>query len=110
MSASLNVARDFSPYPAGRYRTDGPFSGEGLRSLLAASLRGGEVTVLLDGTMGYGSGFLEEAFGGLVRECKFTVEELRRKLKLESEDRELVDEIWSYVEDAGSRLGRNPRQ
>lgn len=103
MPPSLSVSKDFSPYPAGRYKTDGPYSGEGLRELIAAFIRGGDLTVLLDGPLGYSSGFLEEAFGGLVRECKFTVADLRNRLKFESSDQELVEEIWSYVEDAGKR-------
>jgi hypothetical protein len=104
----LNVARDFSPYPAGRYRTDGPFSGEAFRDMLKVKLAGevlwsSQLTVELDGAMGYGSGFLEEAFGGLVRCERLPVAHLRDFIVLKSSDSSLVDEIWSYVEDAGRR-------
>ena len=62
----INIARDFSKTPAGRYLTDGPFSGEHFReSVLLPALQTHELLkVDLDGTLGYGSSFLEEAFGG----------------------------------------------
>lgn len=65
---TLNV-KDFAYSPGGRTRSDGPASGEAYRdTVLIPALRKGElVQVILDGTSGYGSSFLEEAFGGLVR-------------------------------------------
>ncbi len=102
----FSVSNDFSRYPAGRYLTDGPFPGEKLRAMLEPLLRQGEVKILLDGPIGYGSGFLEETFGGLVRVCAFTVEDLRKNLVLEAEDDSLVSEIWDYIADAGKRASR----
>jgi hypothetical protein len=101
----INIARDFHDAPAGRYLADGPFSGELFRTkYLAPALRAGEVVVVLDEAEGYGSSFLEEAFGGLVRKEGFSGAELRAKLKLVSaEDPSLIDEIWSYVDDAQSQ-------
>ncbi len=102
-STQISIAKNFSRFPAGRYVRDGPFPGEVFRSkLLAPALRSYDsVTVVLDGTLGYGSSFLEEAFGGLVRVEKFSAEELRTKLTLRSEeDSSLIKEIWSYIDDA----------
>jgi hypothetical protein len=101
----VSIARDFSKFPAGRFVTDGPYPGEACRKklLLPALTANNDVVVLLDGTLGYGSSFLEEAFGGLVRIDKIPVAELRRKMTLRSEDRSLVEEVWSYIEDAGKR-------
>jgi hypothetical protein len=64
------VATDFSRWPGGRWRTDGPFTGERFRDelLLPALREHGRVTVDLDGAWGYGSSFLDEAFGALARE------------------------------------------
>ena len=65
--------KDYAVAPGGRYRKDGPFSGEQFRDdilvpkLLAAADRNEEVVVELDGVAGYGSSFLEEVFGGLIR-------------------------------------------
>lgn len=99
----INVSKDFSEYPAGRYRDDGEFSGEVFREdLLVPKLEIYDVVEInLDGSMGYGSSFLEEAFGGLVRLKKFTREALHKKLKFHyKEDPIVIDEIWQYIDSA----------
>ncbi len=99
----INVGRDFHSAPAGRSVDDGPYSGEAFRKriLIPALSAGLSVTVELDDTEGYGSSFLEEAFGGLIRSGTFTLEELKARLRLvSSEDPTLVTEIWSYIEQA----------
>lgn len=98
----INVADQFTRYPAGRYVTDGKFSGQRFREeyLIPAFLKGGAVRVILDGTMGFGSSFLEEAFGGLARDGRFTRDRLLEDLTLQSRDESLVDEIWSYIHEA----------
>lgn len=64
----ISVARDLSRTPGPRFVHQGPFSGEAFRSKLAELLRSCDrVEVDLDGTVGYGSSFIDEAFGGLVR-------------------------------------------
>jgi hypothetical protein len=80
----IDVGRDFSPVPAGRSEADGDFSGEAFRSrLLEPPLRRGhDVEVVLDNTEGFGSSFLEEAFGGLVRICGFSRDHLHHHLRL----------------------------
>ena len=81
----IAIATDFSPYPAGRFRSDGPFSGEKFREefLLPALQSSEPVTVTLAGTKGYGSSFLEEAFGGLVRYGYFTSDAILSKLTID---------------------------
>jgi hypothetical protein len=49
-------------------------------------MNGQLVVVVLDGTRGYLSSFLEEAFGGLVRERGFRKTELDRLLEIRSID------------------------
>jgi hypothetical protein len=64
----ISIARDYSRTPGPRFVHQGPFSGEAFRSKLADLLKSYEhVEVDLDGTVGYGSSFIDEAFGGLVR-------------------------------------------
>ena len=70
----LDVAQAHTNTPGGRYRRQGPGSGEDLReghllkALKAAEEDGVRCIVHLDGAeFGYRSGYLEEAFGGLVR-------------------------------------------
>ena len=108
----LSVAKDFSDVPGGRFLTDGPFSGEAFRErLLRPALNApGDVTIDLRGTEGFGSSFLEEAFGGLVRLRHYSKEELHRRLHFLSDDPTLIDEIWEYVDtavvDASEAKGR----
>lgn len=96
----ISVSRDFSNVPAGRYYSDGPNSGQRFRvEKLVPALRQGSVEITLDAE-GYGSSFLEESFGGLVREEGFDEFELRERLNFVSDDSTLVDEIWLYVASA----------
>lgn len=99
----VSVAKDFTRFPAGRYKRNGATSGEAFRErFLEEPLRRGEsVTVDLDGTVGYGSSFLEEAFGGLVRTSKLSAEFVLSHLVVKSADPDLVKEIQQYVADAG---------
>lgn len=102
MTRTINLALQFSRFPGGRYLADGPDSGERFRvEHLVPALETSEVLVVkLDGTLGYGSSFLEEAFGGLVRNHNFNPDKLRRTLKLESSDESISIEIWRYIEEA----------
>ncbi|MDR4485509.1 MAG: STAS-like domain-containing protein [Nitrospirales bacterium] len=100
----INVARDFSKYPAGRFTADGPASGQAFREIfLLPTLRDGKSLIIeLDGTRGYGSSFLEEAFGGAVREG-YDPEIVKRSFELKSADDSLIEEIHDYIDH-----GRSP--
>lgn len=96
---TISVAEDFSRYPAGRYLGDGPNSGEAFkRDILEPALKEHNiVTLTLDGACGYPSSFLEESFGGLVRDG-FDAAELEGRLNLISDDNlHLKHEIWKYI-------------
>lgn len=95
----LSVANDFSKFPAGRFKQHhGDVAGDAFRELLTSKLRQNDsISVSLDGTMGFGSNWLEEAFGGLVSKENFTIEELNKKLTVYAEDKSLVVEVWEYI-------------
>lgn len=98
----IDVARSFTSYPVGRTRSDGRYSGEAFRDdHLVPALKAGAVTVVMDGAKGYGSSFLEEAFGGLVCRRGFEPGQLRERLVIRTKDSLLRAEIWSYIEEAG---------
>lgn len=99
---TIKMGRDFSPCPGGRVREDGPRCAEAFREdTLRPALETEDVVVLhLDCAEGYGSSFLDEAFGGLVRSGRYTADQLRCKLRLESRDETLTREIWSYIDQA----------
>ncbi len=82
LSTTINISKDFSMYPSGRFRSDGLFSGEAFREdfLLPALKEYDKVIIKLEGCFGYASSFLEEVFGGLIRLGYFTKEELKNKL------------------------------
>jgi hypothetical protein len=101
----VNIAKDFTRFPAGRYKKNGATSGEDFREkFLETALQKGEhITVNFDGTVGYGSSFLEEAFGGVVRKLKLTAEFVLSHLSLESSDASIAEEVKSYINDAAAR-------
>jgi hypothetical protein len=101
----IKIASEFSEVPAGRFRTDGDYSGERFREdiLRQALASADEVVVDIDGASGYPSSFLEEAFGGLVRKGYFTRAELHRKLKIKAADgafKPYAVAIWRFIDQA----------
>ncbi|MCE3233475.1 MAG: hypothetical protein K0R98_1732 [Rickettsiaceae bacterium] len=102
MVKEIDIAKDFSRYPAGRNRTDGEFTATHFRDdiLVPALKKYTHVSVQLDGAAGYGSSFLEEAFGGIVRNKIFTKEDLHKNLTIKSVNELLVEEIWQHINEA----------
>lgn len=103
---TINISTDFSPYPGLRYRDSSKNSGEAFRDdiLIPALKENSCVVVDLDGTMGYGSSFLEEAFGGTVRKGHTLTLEC---LDLRSTDNSLIKEIWEYINEEMERKKSN---
>lgn len=98
----INILRDFSRYPVGRYISDGPFTGEKFRTAYLApalSTPGSKVIIEFDGARGYGSSFLEEAFGGMVR-AGMDADEFFDRVELRSSDKSLIEEIRGYIREA----------
>ena len=84
---------DHTRSPGGRFRADGPHSGEWFREeiikpALEEALREGDrLEVELDDTSGYGSSFLEECFGGLIRKRVFDPDTVRRAVVVTAKTR-----------------------
>ena len=102
MTIVLNIAKYFSRSPAGRYITDGPFSGQAFREdlLVPALLKSEFVEVQLDGALGFGSSFLEEAFGGLVREHGLKADSLKSQIHITTKLKTYEQRVWRYLEAA----------
>lgn len=102
----INVAKDFSPTPGGRYKKYGPASGEAFREKLALYLSAGDsVEVSLDGAEGYGSSFLEEAFGGLVRLRKWSLAQLKGLITIKADNpayESYVHLAYKYMDEASA--------
>jgi hypothetical protein len=92
---TIDIGNDFSDTPWGRYDEDGPFNGSAFRdNVLIPELKANDaVEVRIDTVEGFGSSFLEEAFGGIIREGHFTKDELLKKLRIRCDD----EEFSSYV-------------
>ena len=99
---TINIAKEFSKYPGGRTSADGDFSGSRFRDqmLVPALKKFSTVVVEMDGTLGYGSSFLEEAFGGLVRLKGFTAKQLEAALELRTKSEVTPLIIREYIEEA----------
>ena len=86
----INIVNDFSPSPYRRKSEEVPdgeqdTTGQKFReTLLTPALKENDkVKVILTGYNRYARSFLDEAFGGLIREGGFTYNELKEKLSYE---------------------------
>jgi hypothetical protein len=106
-AVTFKIARDFSPTPGPRYIHEGINSGELLRTskffdLFSNAIKENKKVIIdLDGTAGYGTSFLEEIFGGLIREQHLDYNEIIKRLTIIStEEPYLKDDIFHYLSDA----------
>lgn len=103
----ISIAQDFSSIPGARFPQEGDYSGQDFRnSILCPALKQAisknkVLVVVLDGTAGLGTSFLEESFGGLIRNDRFSLETINKHLKLISEeDPDYITEINQYLKEA----------
>ena len=97
------ICKDFTDAPGPRFKCQGDFSGEEFReglliSKFEESVRNGEKLIInFDGTFGYPTSFLEEAFGGLKE--KYDKKLILKTLDFISNDEiGLIDEVKGYIE------------
>ena len=88
----LDVAENFSANPGGRYSRHGSFSGEEFRQRVLAPLlkqaveQDSILRVRIDTVhRSYQSSFLDEAFGGLIRDCGFSADQVAKHLDIVNE-------------------------
>lgn len=103
---NISLAMDFSRNPSARTEEEGKNSGIKFREILTPQVKTAietkqKILVDLDGTNGMGTSFLEEVFGGLIREEHIAYEDLKKYLDfISNEEPDLIEEIWGYIEDA----------
>ena len=109
----LRIRTDFSTAPGPRACEEGKHSGEEFRkTVLAPRVRDAidrkeSLLIDLDGTAGYGTSFLEESFGGLIREEGFRLAQLKETIRYKSDDEpELIEEIEAYMSSAEAAVGK----
>lgn len=99
----LIVAERFYRRPLGRDRSQGTYTGEAFREdLLVPTLKklskNEKLEIDFTGVTMNGSSFLEESFGGLVRNHNYTYEELKDILILNFPRRPSLEEkVWGYI-------------
>ena len=106
----INVAKDFTDSPGCRYEDESDFSGEWFRkSLLLPKLKEALLAdkilvVNLDGAFGYGCSFLDESFGGLIREHDVALTTIQKNIEIiTKEEPGLEEEIRKYLRRAEYR-------
>ncbi|MGV8082001.1 MAG: STAS-like domain-containing protein [Syntrophales bacterium] len=101
MEINIDISKEFSTSPGGRTKDGGPFSGEEFREKFLEKHFDNpsdtyKITIIMDGTYGYATSFLEEAFGGLAR--KYGKERVNSRLEFVSKEEPLlIEEIKSYI-------------
>lgn len=98
------ITEQFTNKPGGRYKSDGPLSGEEFREnelkRLIAENDGKKIMLDFDGGYGYGNSFLEESFGGLVREG-ISKEKILATFDFKSdEEPSLINKVQRYINEA----------
>lgn len=111
MTKIINISKEYTITPGARYITDGKYSGQDFREKFLEPLFQDNSTVkiqiILDGTMGYATSFLEESFGGLVRKFgnKFTNQEILERFHfISDEEPACINEISQYIKDAKYKI------
>lgn len=98
--ATTRIA-DWSLYPCGRYRKHGDHSAEAFRDdhLIPALEKHECVEIDMNGPLAFGSSWLEECFGGLVR-AGYSAKELEARLTVVGG--RVIDhiQVWSFIEEA----------
>lgn len=101
----IEISKDYTKTPGGRYEKDGPNSGEIFRETLLYPMyvkaieAGCKLTVNLDGCFGYPSSFIDEAFGGLAKRQKDSTI-LNNIILISNDQPALLDKIRDYIENA----------
>ncbi|WP_295145090.1 STAS-like domain-containing protein [uncultured Reyranella sp.] len=92
MTVEINIARDFSSTPVGRFREDGTHTGQHFREdfLIPPLEKGEDLIIILDGTAGYPSSFIDAAFGGLLRLGRWSSKELLRRVQIRADTPQYV--------------------
>lgn len=101
----INITEDFAESTGGRYKKNGPYSGEEFRDTILlkkvkeAINKKETIEVNFDGGYGHGSSFLDESFGGTIdRLNKDEAEYLLNNLTIISNDNpRKVKETFEYM-------------
>lgn len=95
------VVREHFKFASARYRSDGVNSGEAFREdvIVPALKSSTSITIDLNNKVSYPASWLEECFGGLVRNG-LSSEDVLNRINFLSEDSFLIAEIVQIIQEA----------
>lgn len=103
---TINIAKDYTETPGGRYIDEGLYSGEDFRNQLLepkfieSIMKNERLIINLDGCYGFSTGFLEEAFGGFVRKGYDGETFLASLIFISYDNPKVITEIEKYIKEA----------
>lgn len=112
----IKISADYSDALGGRYIKEGDFSGEDFRDnmlegMYLQCLENSEALVIdFDDLYGCPCGFLEEAFGGMIRKGYSMKEMLDTISFIANDNPEVIEEIKNYMEEAEVRVSLNRKK
>ena len=108
MRKTIVIAEDFTRVTGGREPNEGSGDGRSFREdfLVPALKQADEVHIDMRGCQGLAWVFLDEAFGGLIRENKFSQAELQKKLTFNDDKsyRTYVSSVWDMIDEASQEI------
>lgn len=108
-SITINIAKDFTDAPGGRYRKDGDFSGQQfLEDLLQPAYEearrdGKTLIVELDDVYGYPSSFVSGSFGKLSADSKDSGKDILDRIKFLSSSPTRISRFIAEIKDPTQR-------
>ena len=106
----INVVKEYTDKPGARYESQGSNSGQKFRDTILypkfiETIEKNETLIVnLDGGYGYGSSFLEETFGGLVRRLKKENNDNYKRVSeiviISNDNKTWIEKIKGYIKEA----------
>lgn len=106
----INVVKEYTDKPGARYESQGSNSGQKFRDTILypkfiETIEKNETLIVnLDGGYGYGSSFLEETFGGLVRRLKKENNDNYKRVGeiviISNDNKTWIEKIKGYIKEA----------
>ena len=97
---AISIAKDFSIHPGGRFKNEGPYSGEEFRELYILPILNqyDNIIINLNGTRGYALSFFDEVFGFLIRENILNKKNFFKKITLISSNLKYINDIKKIID------------
>lgn len=104
MNNIFRIANDFHKRPSGRYKTDGEYSAEHLRKIIIDKLKSSDEKLFINisGLSMFSSPFIDECFGGMIRNNLICKDELLQQIEFISDeysdkDKSIIERILSTI-------------